>query len=43
MGDWEMDKIFALEQNIDFVRVWNRWEKDEIRVKNIIEIDKFLI
>ncbi len=41
--DWEMDKIFALEQNIDFVRVWNRWEKDEIRVKNIIEIDKFLI
>ena len=42
LWDWEMDKIFAQEQNIDFVRVWNRWDKDENRVISIIEIDNFL-
>ena len=42
LWDWEMDKIFAQEQNIDFVRVWNRWDKDENRVVSIIEIDNFL-
>lgn len=40
--DWNMDKIFALESWIDFVRVWNRWEKNENRVNSILEIDKFL-
>jgi len=40
--DWEMDKIFAIEQNIDFVRVWLRWEENEKRIKSILEIDKYL-
>jgi len=42
LWDWEMDKIFALESGIDFIRVWNRGKKDENRVKSILEIDKFL-
>jgi len=42
LWDWNMDKIFALESKIDFIRVWNRWEKDENRVKSILEIDRFL-
>ncbi len=42
LWDWNMDKIFAKEAWIDFIRVWNRWEKDENRVKSIVEIDKFL-
>jgi FMN phosphatase YigB (HAD superfamily) len=40
--DWEMDKIFALESWIDFIRVWNRWEKNEKRIKSIIEINNYL-
>jgi len=39
--DWEMDKIFAYEQNIDFVRVWNRWECKK-RIKSVNDIDNFL-
>ena len=42
LWDWEMDKIFASEQNIDFIRVWSRWEENENRVKSIIEINNFL-
>jgi len=40
--DWEMDKLFSTEKNIDFIRVWNRLEKDENRVVSVAEIDKFL-
>lgn len=40
--DWEMDKIFAQESWIDFVRVWNRWTQDEKRIISVTEIDKFL-
>lgn len=40
--DWEMDKIFANEKNIDFIRVWSRWKKNENRINNIIELDNFL-
>lgn len=40
--DWEMDKIFASESWIDFVRVWIRWEKDEKRIKSVKYIDKIL-
>ena len=40
--DWEMDKLFSWEKNIDFVRVWNRWEKNEKRIISVTEIDKFL-
>jgi len=40
--DWNMDKIFAEESGIDFVRVGNRWEKNERKIKSVLEIDKFL-
>jgi FMN phosphatase YigB (HAD superfamily) len=40
--DWEMDKIFALESWIDFVRVWYRWDKNEKRIKSIAEIETVL-
>jgi len=39
--DWEMDKIFAEESAVDFVRVWNRWN-DEKRISSVVEIDKYL-
>jgi len=42
LWDWDMDKIFALESGIKFIRVWNRWEKDENRVESIVKIDQFL-
>ena len=40
--DWEMDKLFAWEKNIDFVRVWSRWTEDENRIISVTDIDKFL-
>jgi FMN phosphatase YigB (HAD superfamily) len=40
--DWNMDKIYANQMWIDFIRVWNRWEESEKRINNIVEIDKFL-
>jgi len=40
--DWNMDKIFAQESKIDFVRVWNRWDKNENTIISVLEIDKFL-
>ena len=40
--DWNMDKIFAQEKNIDFVRVWFKWENNEKRIKSVLEIDKYL-
>jgi len=42
LWDWEMDKIFALESGINFIRVWSRWKENENRVKSVIEINKFL-
>ncbi len=40
--DWDMDKIFALESWIDFIRVWIKWNKNENKIKSILEIDKYL-
>jgi len=40
--DWNMDKIFAWEKNIKFIRVGNRWTNKENRIKSIVEIDKYL-
>ena len=40
--DWDMDKIFAQESWINFIRVWIKWDKNENRIKSILEIDKYL-
>jgi len=40
--DWDMDKLFAQEVWINFVRVWSKWKGNENIVKNIVEIDKYL-
>ncbi len=40
--DWNMDKLFALEAWIDFIRVGDRWEKNEKKIKSINEINNFL-
>lgn len=40
--DWEMDKIFAMESWIDFIRVWYKWEKDENKIISVKDIDNFI-
>jgi phosphoglycolate phosphatase-like HAD superfamily hydrolase len=40
--DWDMDKEFAYSKNIDFIRVWYKWESDENRIKSVAEIDNIL-
>lgn len=40
--DWDMDKIFAMEAWIDFVRVWTRWISNEDKISTVVQIDKIL-
>jgi len=40
--DWNMDKIFAQELWIDFIRVWLRWEENENKVRSVVEIYEYL-
>ncbi len=40
--DWEMDKIFATQAWIDFIRIWTKWTKDENRIKSVTEINTIL-
>ena len=40
--DWEMDKIFAKESWIDFIRVWTRWTEDETRINSVKDINNII-
>jgi phosphoglycolate phosphatase-like HAD superfamily hydrolase len=39
--DWEWDKLFAWEFNIDFIRIWKFW-KDKYEINSVAEIDEIL-
>ena len=40
--DWEMDRVFAKESNIDFVHIWNIWvdEYEIDKTKKLVNILK---
>lgn len=40
--DWEMDKLFAKESGIKFVRIWDFEEQENHVLDNIANIDKIL-
>lgn len=40
-GDWDWDKLFASEFNIDFIRIWKFW-KDKYEINSVAEIDEIL-
>lgn len=40
--DWDMDKLFAQESWIDFIRVWTRWTSDEVKISSVTYIDNIL-
>jgi len=40
--DWDMDKLFALEKNIKFVRVWDKQDINEEFIDSIANIDNIL-
>ena len=40
--DWDMDKYFASQKNIDFIRIWQKWDLNEKRINSVSEIDKIL-
>lgn len=39
--DWEWDKFFASEYNIDFIRIGKFW-KDKYEINSVVEIDEIL-
>lgn len=39
--DWDMDKLFASEAWIDFIRIWN-FKKDKYEINSIVNIDNIL-
>lgn len=39
--DWDSDRLFANEKNIDFIHIWNT-KKDKYEINSVNEIDKIL-
>ena len=40
--DWDMDKYFATESWIDFIRIWNFEENDNPIIESVLEIENVL-